>query len=194
MKAVISGCGGLGDLRKDTDYIVHKGVAGGMIIVAVDTSEAFEDGMAQEIAQRIIYEWEGEPQLSEERLQECLQVGTQISSKISVTILVLDKKEMGIAHNGNNKIFHIMEGQIDDLTIPEEETGMVDIYEYTAKPEDAFVVMTDGFASYIQEQEVLIDYTKSRTPKDLISYLSTRVGLRQKECFDSYTAMALIFE
>lgn len=194
MKAVISGCGGIGSLGKDTDYIIQKAVINGMLMIAVDASEDYEEGTAQEATQSIIYEWEREPELSEERLEECLENVLRRFPKISVTILVVEKKQMGIAHRGNNKLYHLLEYQIDEMTISKEGNRTVAVYGYTPKAEDAFVLMTDGFAELIREQEVLIDYTKSGTPKELISYLSTRIGLRQGEEYDSYSALALFFE
>lgn len=194
MKAVVSGCGGIGSLGKDTDYIIQKAVANGMLMIAVDASGDFEEGTAQDITQSIIYEWEREPELTEERLEECLEKGLRRSPKISVTILVVEKKQMGIAHQGNNKLYHLLECQIDNMILPEKRNRTIAVYGYTPKEEDAFVLMTDGFGNLIREQEVLIDYTKSATPKDLISYLSTRLGLRQGEEYDSYSALALFFE
>lgn len=59
------------------------------------------------------------------------------------------------------------------------------------KPGDAFLLCSDGFWEYVQDEEMLIDLLKSDTPKEWIEYMLLRHIRRADARNDNYTAIAV---
>jgi len=196
MKVAINGCKGMGSRSVDTDCILQKSFLGGMIIVAVDASEEPLEEIAKYTAGNIMKEWDRKPEVSQERLETCLKNGMLLSDKMSVTIMVLDGKSMGVAHRGSNKLYGLWEGRITDETgkSGNPQLSQIMVRKYRPVQGDAFLLATDGFWNRLAMQEILIDYIKSRNPQEWISYLCTRVGLRLEEDNDCYSAITVMIE
>ncbi|MDD6157647.1 MAG: hypothetical protein PUB52_11585 [Lachnospiraceae bacterium] len=189
MKATISGCKRLGSHTVDTECIVQKSYGDGMMIVAVDASKETDPKDVEDMAVSIINVWEQNSVLTRERLTECLEKALGISRKLSVTILILDGKSIGIADAGNNRLYEISEGRII-----REARETILCRKYIPRQDEALILATEGFWKYVEEQDILIDFSKSETAQAWISYLSTRIGLRMETFDDSYSAIAVVFE
>jgi len=68
------------------------------------------------------------------------------------------------------------------------------LFEDDIRSGDAFFMATEGFEKYVQREELLIDYVKSASAQEWLSYLLTRIGLRLKEGDESYSALAIFIE
>lgn len=168
MKVAIKGCKGIGSRDADTECILQEEYTKGVILVMVDSGDDPREKIAEQIAKMVMNECMREPETADARAMESIRSMSEVSDKASIAVIVTDGKKWGIACNGRNKIFDI--------------SG------------DGVLVATDGFWSKLEEEEVLIDYIKSRTPNEWLSYLMTRIGSRLTSADDSYSAIAVMVE
>ncbi len=62
------------------------------------------------------------------------------------------------------------------------------------KKGDAFLLCSDGFWEYIYDEEILIDFLKSETPKQWADYMLLRHIKRTKPNHDNYSVMAVYID
>lgn len=196
MKVAIKGCKGIGSRDADTECILQEEYAKGVIVVMVDSADDPREKIAEQIAKMVMNECMMEPERADARAMETILSMTEVSDKASIAVIVTDGKKWGIACNGRNKIFDITHGKLHAEWEAEGEPIMGK-HIYTSimtKSGDGVLVATDGFWSKLEEEEVLIDYIKSRTPDEWLSYLMTRIGSRLTDVDDNYSAIAVMVE
>lgn len=196
MKVSIKGCKGIGRCTADTECILQEEYAKGVIVVLVDAGDDPREKIAEQIAKMVMNECMKEPETAAERAMESVMSVREVSDKASIGVIVTDGKMWGIACNGKNKIFDISHGKLDAEWEADGEPIMgKHIYtNIMTKAGDGVLVATDGFWSKLEEEEVLIDYNKSRTPNEWLSYMMTRIGSRLTDSDDSYSAVAVMCE
>ena len=199
MKATLSGCMGTSENRIDTDCIIHKRFFGGVILIAIDTQNKIEPQIAEQVAGSILTTWETNPDISKKRMVQCIKVGQEIENQASILMVVIGKDRIGIAQTGTNKLFILHDSNIKEVysikrSIAKRNVLEVSIKEYKSADGDAFLIATDGFWKMIHTEEILIDWIKSKTAAEWMSYMATRIGLRLEDATDCYSAMAFTTE
>ena len=98
-------------------------------------------------------------------------------------------------YNGMNVLYRFRNGNVAkyEEKVTWEELSDI-LFEEDIHNKDAFFMATDGFEKYVQQEELLIDYVKSASANEWLSYLLTRIGLRLYEGDESYSALAIVIE
>ncbi len=188
----IMGGGGLGSKEQDTDYITSKKGADNALLLALDLPNADEEQI-RIVGNAVTSEYESNPKLDLAQLQKYVDMVQNEVKEASVTVAIVGEQEVGIANCGNNTMYCVKDGKISCISIRQEEgMAQVNVFPNQLSQGDAFLLVTDGFASKLREQEILLDYLKSETAEQWLAYLMTRIGLRLDEESDCYSAIAVI--
>lgn len=98
-------------------------------------------------------------------------------------------------YSGMNALYRFRNGNVVkyEEKVTWEELSDI-LFEEDIYSKDAFLMATEGFEKYVQQEELLIDYVKSASAKEWLSYLLTRIGLRLNEGDESYSALGIFIE
>lgn len=66
-----------------------------------------------------------------------------------------------------------------------------EFFETKVQPTDAFLICSDGFWEYIYNEEILVDYLKSNTPKEWAEYLLLRHIARTRPNNDNFSLITI---
>lgn len=187
----------------DTDYVGRRCTENGMMIVCADALQGSPEGVAKLAGQSILDGFDERKEITEEILLQYVQRGyaavkaeyaEEAAAKIAITLLVVNNKNIGIVQKGSTQLFWIREGELYYRSISGEVSNdaKIQILDNHLQDDDALLLTTDGLWMPIREQEIVIDYVKSETAKQWISYLLTRMGLIMDEESDCYSAMAIM--
>lgn len=199
MKVSIKGCKGIGRCNEDTECILREEYENGVIVVMVDVSDATEDNSAEEIARMVMDGCMKEKETLAENAPKLIakvSAKADISDKVSVAVLVADGKKLGIACTGKIRIVDVSDCKLETGAVYEGRrvTPVHVLKRIMPNSSHGVLVATDGFWSKVEDEEILIDYTKAETANVWISYLMTRIGARLTGADECYSAVAIMCE
>lgn len=187
----------------DTDYVGRRCTENGMMIVCVDALQKSPAGVAKLAGQSILDGFDELQEITEEILLQYVQRGhatvkteypEEVAAMMAITLLVVNNQKIGIVQKGSTQLFWIREGELCYQSVSEavSNDAKIQMFDNHLQDGDALLLTTDGLWMPIREQEIVIDYMKSETAKQWISYLLTRKGLIMDEESDCYSAMAIM--
>lgn len=199
MKVAIKGCRGIGRCSEDTEYILREEYENGVIVVMVDVADTVEDNSAEEIARIVMDTCMKDTKMLAEQAPELIASASAkagISDRVSIAVLVADGKKLGIACTGKIRIIDVSDSKLEDGAISDGRrvTPIHVLMKVMPNSSYGVLVATDGFWSKVEDEEILIDYTKSRTSNEWIAYLMTRIGTRLTGADECYSAVAVMCE
>lgn len=110
--------------------------------------------------------------------------------RFSATVFFMTTKQMMIAQSGNNRIFHVKNGEISKLLTDKDGTFVFP----SLLSGEGILFATDGMWMPLREEEILIDNIKSQKAEEWLNYLKTRIASRLVEDSDSFAGIAVLAE